>query len=221
MEPNFSFQATRLMMAFWGQISDERLTNIFRFEEKKFLTRIKIVFGDEYLRGQFKYRTNVEIASLFAAWCFELESKEEVEWIVRGCVREECCGDLDTFWRMTRDGVGFVCPNGTWLHISEFKPPPRPYLLWSANCNKEVHRAYAQIGMHEVKEYLKMWEKQELKLEIEKWGDFEAKSSQSGGSTSTKRKRGCSRKSRKRQGRRTLWISFPPKDNNDIEDSEE
>ncbi|GLJ25904.1 hypothetical protein SUGI_0496640 [Cryptomeria japonica] len=122
---------------------------------------------------------------------------------------------------MTQDGVGFVCLNGSWLHASEFKPPLHPYLLWSANCNKEVHHASAQIGIHWVKEYLKMWERQELKMEMEKWGAFEAKSSQLGGSTSTKCKCGRLRGSMKKQCQHTLWIGFPPKDIDDIEDLEE
>ncbi|GLJ35936.1 hypothetical protein SUGI_0721060 [Cryptomeria japonica] len=123
MEPNFSFQATRPMMACWGQISNERLANIFRFEEKEFLTRVEIVYEDEYLQGQFKYRTNVEVASMFAVWCFKLENKEQVERIVRGCVYEEWCGGFNSFLRMTQDTVGFVCLNGSWLHVNEFNLP--------------------------------------------------------------------------------------------------
>lgn len=126
------------MISLWGPISNERLTNILLFQEKTFLTRVKIVFGDENLHGEFKYQMNVEIASMFLAWCFELESKEKVEWIVQSCIQEEWCGVLDSFLRMTRDEVGFMCPNGAWIHANEFKPPLHPYLLWSANYNKEV-----------------------------------------------------------------------------------
>ncbi|GLJ35935.1 hypothetical protein SUGI_0721050 [Cryptomeria japonica] len=75
--------------------------------------------------------------------------------------------------------------------------------------------------MHGVKEYLKMWERQDMKLEMEKWGAFEAKPSKSGGYTSTKRKHGRPRGSRKKQCRCTPWIGFPLEDNNDIEDPEE
>ncbi|GLJ16184.1 hypothetical protein SUGI_0270340 [Cryptomeria japonica] len=139
------------MMVFWGPISDKRLTNILLFEEHTFLAQVKIVLGDEYLRVEFKCRTNIEVTSMFASWCLELESKEQAEWLLRGCVREEWCGGLDSFLRMIRDGVGFVCPNGAWFYASDFKPSLHPYFFWSANCNKEARRTTTQIGLHGMK----------------------------------------------------------------------
>ncbi|GLJ53992.1 hypothetical protein SUGI_1154810 [Cryptomeria japonica] len=91
---------------------------------------------------------------------------------------------------MTRDGVGFVCPNGGWLYASNFKPLLHPYFFWSASCNKEARHAAAQIGLHGVKEFLRSWEKQELRMEMSKWESRESKPSHSGSSTPTKRKRG-------------------------------
>ncbi|GLJ37351.1 hypothetical protein SUGI_0757870 [Cryptomeria japonica] len=122
---------------------------------------------------------------------------------------------------MMRDGAGFVCLNGVWLHVSEFRPPLRPYLLCSANCNKEVRRASAQIGMHGVKEYLAAWEQREIKRELEKWGPNELKLSSLGGASSSRRKRGSPRGSKKKRQRRTLWIGFSLEDNDDIDELEE
>ncbi|GLJ30497.1 hypothetical protein SUGI_0603540 [Cryptomeria japonica] len=79
MEPNFSLKATRPMVAFWGAISDERLSNVFRFEDQDFLNRGKIVLGDEYMRGEFKYRTNVDMASMFTAAWENAEIRLELE----------------------------------------------------------------------------------------------------------------------------------------------
>ncbi|GLJ53569.1 hypothetical protein SUGI_1142800 [Cryptomeria japonica] len=95
-------------------------------------------------------------------WCFELDDKERVEWIVRECLQEEWCDGLDSFLRMTCDKSGFVYPNGVRLHI----------------------------GMHEVKEYLAAWGQQEIRRELEKWGPNEMKSSSSSGASSSKRKCG-------------------------------
>ncbi|GLJ23026.1 hypothetical protein SUGI_0434560 [Cryptomeria japonica] len=79
MEPNLSLRVVRPMVAFWGQIFDERLSNVFRFDDREFLTRIKLVLGEEYLKAQFKYRSNVDIASMFTTWCFELVGGVEGE----------------------------------------------------------------------------------------------------------------------------------------------
>lgn len=51
MELNFSLKAKHPMVAFWGAISDEHLSNVFRFEDRDFLNRVKIVLGDEYMWG--------------------------------------------------------------------------------------------------------------------------------------------------------------------------
>ncbi|GLJ15732.1 hypothetical protein SUGI_0258900 [Cryptomeria japonica] len=136
---------------------------------------------------------------MFVSWCFELENTENVRWVVNSCVREERCGGLESFMRMTRDGKGFVCLDCHWLHVSEFHPPLHPYFIWSANCNKESRRAFAQIGMHGIKEYLKTWERRDVKLELEKWG-----TSRSAMASSSRWKRGRPRSSKKKKVRRTL-----------------
>lgn len=55
------------MVAFSGQILNERLSNIYKFDDKVILNHVKIVPGDEYLSASFKYRTNTNIASMFMA----------------------------------------------------------------------------------------------------------------------------------------------------------
>ncbi|GLJ53303.1 hypothetical protein SUGI_1136020 [Cryptomeria japonica] len=83
------------MVAFWGTISDEHLSNVFRFEDQDFLNRVKIVLGDEYMRGEFKYHMNIDIASMFIAWAFELLGVDCAHWLVLNSVMEEWRGDLD------------------------------------------------------------------------------------------------------------------------------
>ncbi|GLJ38857.1 hypothetical protein SUGI_0791970 [Cryptomeria japonica] len=100
-------------------------------------------------------------------------------------------------------------PNGSWLHVSEFRPLLHPYLLWSAKSNKEVCHAFVQIGKQGVKEYVKAWERQELRLELVKWGPSE-KYLQSGRTSPSKRKRSRPRDSKQKQSQQTLWIGFPP-----------
>ncbi|GLJ18847.1 hypothetical protein SUGI_0336600 [Cryptomeria japonica] len=208
------------MVAFWGQISDERLSNVFRFEDHNFLTRIKIVLGEEYLKAQFKYQTNVDIATMFTAWCFEL-GVQKVRWLVMNSVKEEWRGGLESFLLMLRDGSGFACPNGVWLHLSKFRPPLPPYLIWSADSSKEVRRASAQIGLHGVEECIRSWEKQGIRRELAKWGPKDGKSTEedSGSGLSSKRKRGHPRGSKKKMQNRTLWIGFPPEDHDDLDES--
>ncbi|GLJ05918.1 hypothetical protein SUGI_0028200 [Cryptomeria japonica] len=78
--------ASKPMVAFWGSISNERLSNIYRFDDRDFLMRIKIILGEEYLKASFKYRCNVDVASMFTVWCFKLDLKEIVRWLVENCV---------------------------------------------------------------------------------------------------------------------------------------
>ncbi|GLJ21700.1 hypothetical protein SUGI_0404390 [Cryptomeria japonica] len=66
---------------------------------------------------------------------------------------------------MARQGEGFIYPGGEWLHVGEFTPPLRPFLLWNASCNKEVRRASAQIWMQGIKDYLKAKEARKVKEE--------------------------------------------------------
>lgn len=106
------------MVAFWGRISDEGLSHVFKFEDRDFLNRVKIILEDEYTNAQFQYRTNADIATIFLAWCFELESKDMMEWLIRNYVKEEWCVGLERFMGMARDGEGFVFPGGVWLHVS-------------------------------------------------------------------------------------------------------
>ncbi|GLJ09929.1 hypothetical protein SUGI_0118470 [Cryptomeria japonica] len=77
-----------------------RVSNIFQFEERDFLTRVKIILGEEYLNATFKYRSNIDVASMFTMWCFELELKEIVRWVVENCIREEWRGDFDNLMEM-------------------------------------------------------------------------------------------------------------------------
>lgn len=85
------------MVAFWGTISDQRLSNIFRFEDRDFLNRVKIVLGNEYMQGKFKYRTNVDIASMFTVWAFEFLGVDRAHWLVLNSVKEEWRCDLAGF----------------------------------------------------------------------------------------------------------------------------
>lgn len=144
------------MVAFWDAISDERLLNTFRFEDQDFLNRVKIVLGDEYMRVEFKYRTNMDIASMFTAWAFELLGVDQVHWLISNSVKEEWRGDLTGFIKMARNEEGFVFLNGVWLHSCDFQHPLRSFLLWSVNCSKEFHRALAQIGMQGVQDYIRL-----------------------------------------------------------------
>ncbi|GLJ55845.1 hypothetical protein SUGI_1199150 [Cryptomeria japonica] len=73
---------------------------------------------------------------------------------------------------MAMPDEGFVCSGKSWLHVSEFTPPLRPFLLWSANCNKEVCRASAQIGMNGIKDFLRTRNAQAIKAELAKWGPY-------------------------------------------------
>lgn len=82
MEANFSLQSSKPTVAFWGRISDERLMHVFKIEDRDFLNRVEIVLGDEYLNAQFRYQTNVDIALIFLARCFELELQDMVNWLI-------------------------------------------------------------------------------------------------------------------------------------------
>lgn len=147
---------------FWDHLLDEHLTNIFKNSEKTFLTWVKIVFGYEFMRTRFQYKTNVDIGSLFLAWCLKLASKYVAMWIFTKCVYEKWCGGLESFLGMSRHGKGFVCPGGKWLEVSEFTPTLWPYFLWSVNNNKEVRRATTRISMDGVKAFLKSLEVQAI-----------------------------------------------------------
>ncbi|GLJ05870.1 hypothetical protein SUGI_0026950 [Cryptomeria japonica] len=121
---------------------------------------------------------------------------------------------------MARDGEEFVCPNRVWLHSNEFHPPMCPFLWWSADCNKVVRRASTQIGMHGVQDYIHMWERMEIRRELEKWDPSNAKSTKedSGWGSSTRRKKGRPRGSKKKPRSHSLWIGFPPKVHDDLDD---
>lgn len=94
LEANFSLRTNKQQVAFGGSISNEWLVNLFVFEEKTFITRVKILLGSEYLVGSFRYQNNLDIVSLFMAWCLELESQRLAENIVtkmceKGVVRRD------------------------------------------------------------------------------------------------------------------------------------
>lgn len=169
------------------------------------------MLGDEYMWRKYRYRTNVDIASMFAVWDFELVGVDRVHWLVSNSVKEDWRGGLEGFIWMVRDGEGFVCPNGMWLHSSEFQSPLCPFLLWSANCSKEVHRASTQIGMHGVQEYIRVWEHAEICLVLEKWNPSIGRKvgGDSSLGSSPKKMHGRPRGSKNTTGGRSLWIGFP------------
>ncbi|GLJ23025.1 hypothetical protein SUGI_0434550 [Cryptomeria japonica] len=98
---------------------------------------------------------------------------------------------------MSRDGIGFVCPNGVWLHSNDFRHPLRSYLLWSVDSNKEVRWAQRNASRQ-----MNIWarERQEICRELAKWGSKECKSidEDSSSDSSSRRKRGRPRGSRKK-----------------------
>ncbi|GLJ24786.1 hypothetical protein SUGI_0473970 [Cryptomeria japonica] len=185
MDANFSLMASKPMVAFWGNISNERLSNIFKFDDKDFLTRVKIIYGDEYLKAWVKYRCNANVASMFVAWCFKLEEKEQCNgWLIAALERSS---------------------------VSGFIPPLHPFLIWSANSNNEVQRASARVGMTRVKDYLKAMEAQNFWWELEKWGPYSEQSSPTT-VASTSRCKWCRPRGSKKMSGRKLWIGFPLSD---------
>lgn len=67
MEANFSLETSKTQVAFWGRISDDRLMNLFIYEDTVFLSTVKLILGLEYVDGGWKYRMNADILSLFMA----------------------------------------------------------------------------------------------------------------------------------------------------------
>lgn len=177
-------------MAFWGRISDERLTHIFKIANQTLLNRVKIVLGDEYLNAQYRYRTNIDIASLFMAWCLELETSDSIFYLMHNYVKDDWCWSLANLIGMAHQGEGFVCPRGDWLHVGKLIPPLRPFLLWTANGNKEVRRASAQIGLQGIKDFLKSREAHIVRDEVAKWLPRDENQERAKEASPPKRKRG-------------------------------
>ncbi|GLJ36814.1 hypothetical protein SUGI_0742610 [Cryptomeria japonica] len=155
------------MVAFWGKILVECLKRVFKFKDDEFLHKVMVVLGESFLDAVYRYRTNADIASLFLAWCLKLCFKEEVFWIVMQCAREEWCWGLALFMAIARPGKGFVAVGGDWLHVGEVVPPLRPFFIWEAYQDKEICRVAVQIGLGEIKNYLRMLENRTCREERE------------------------------------------------------
>ncbi|GLJ48273.1 hypothetical protein SUGI_1019090 [Cryptomeria japonica] len=146
---------------------------------------------------------------MFTTWCFKLEKKVVVHWLVESYVHKEWCGGFELLMEIARDGQGFFSPGGLWLHVGKYSPPLRPFLIWISTENKELRCASAQIGMVGSKDYVQAFVVKNLRWELEKWDPHSERTPAIPGASSSRRKRGKPKGAKKKTGR-TLWIGFPP-----------
>lgn len=69
--------------------------NLFIYEDTTFLSVVNLILGLEYIDGGWKYRTNVDIVSLFMAWCLVLRPILKVREIMNRCVKKEWLGGME------------------------------------------------------------------------------------------------------------------------------
>ncbi|GLJ08412.1 hypothetical protein SUGI_0088220 [Cryptomeria japonica] len=98
-------QQLALLRTIW----EERLRNFFKIEDPKFLQMVDDLLGDAYIKLEFKYRTNMDIASILFAWCLELGSKEYTQWVMTECVRDEWKYGMESFMAMAQNGNKEEC----------------------------------------------------------------------------------------------------------------
>ncbi|GLJ21635.1 hypothetical protein SUGI_0402820 [Cryptomeria japonica] len=60
--------------------------------------------GANYISSKLKYRTNVDVASMFLSWSLELGSREDVKWAMRDYIKEDWKYGLESLLAM-------ACPN--------------------------------------------------------------------------------------------------------------
>lgn len=78
MEANFTLITRKQQLTFLGKISEGKQRNVFKIENPMFLQMVDVLLGEEYMKSEYKYQTNVDIASLFLAWCLNLGNKQDV-----------------------------------------------------------------------------------------------------------------------------------------------
>lgn len=172
MEANFSLETSKTQIAFWERISDDRLMNLFIYEDTAFLSAVKLILGLEYVDSGWKYRMNADIVSLFMAWCLELWLVLKVREIMKKHVKKEWLGGMEALLGLAWDMDDFEIVARAWIHVSEFTPPLWPFFLWSATFNKEARRSVAQAGMYDIVQYLVMANVWEARVEIARWGPW-------------------------------------------------
>ncbi|GLJ17294.1 hypothetical protein SUGI_0300180 [Cryptomeria japonica] len=77
------------------------------------------------MASEFRYRTDMDVASIFFVWRLELGSKEDIKWVMHEYIKEEWKFGKASFMAMAHLGVGFITKSKEWLHVVEFDPPPR------------------------------------------------------------------------------------------------
>ncbi|GLJ31144.1 hypothetical protein SUGI_0624050 [Cryptomeria japonica] len=77
------------------------------------------------------------------AWGLEQREKEDIEWTMRMCVKEEWLCGIRSLMAMMEPGIGFVTNDGNWIQIGKLCPTLRPFIRWSAILNRKERKTEA------------------------------------------------------------------------------
>ncbi|GLJ10425.1 hypothetical protein SUGI_0128020 [Cryptomeria japonica] len=106
------------------------------------------------MKSEFKFCTNVDFVYMVVAWALELDTKEEVEWMLCAYVPDVYLSGLKSLLARAVLGEGLqmnvsegVCPGE---ESAEF----RPFMLWRARENRVEWREDALIGWESLKKFM-------------------------------------------------------------------
>lgn len=65
------------------------MKNIFKFYADIFIQIKEILLGEEFLTAIHRYNTNIDIVSMVVMYVLEFGWKEDFEWVLKGCVKND------------------------------------------------------------------------------------------------------------------------------------
>lgn len=149
METSFTLKTEKLV-PFVGRLTDRQLQGLFLFKDERLVEAVKLIMGEAIAHIGHKYKTNMEIYSLIAAWGLELEdSVDKVKKILRALISEKYVLGMDSIFEWAIPGVGIDVCKGVEAPVNYI-----PFVRWQEDEMKVRFKALAKRGWEALKTFV-------------------------------------------------------------------
>lgn len=107
------------------------------------------------MKSKFCYRTNMGIVSMLVASRLELNTKEEVMWVIQACVPEEYMYGITSILVRAEVGKGLRCQFGEGIQLEGEESKFKHFIMWNDVAHRAAYKEEAPVGWESLKDFVR------------------------------------------------------------------